>query len=149
MPYATLADMLKRFNDEGMAILAGDEDGVLNEAEINASLSAGTEEADSYLRARVRLPLTTVPEVLVGYVCDLARYRLADTEENRSETIIARRTDALNWLKDVAAGRASLPATTSGSSETSSPSIKVIPGGKKVFTQNTIDALFGSGKVVS
>jgi len=45
MPYATLADMLKRFNDEGMSILAGDEDGVLNEAEINASLSAGTEEA--------------------------------------------------------------------------------------------------------
>ena len=75
MPYATLADMLKRFNDEGMSILAGDEDGVLNEAEINASLYAATEEADSYLRARVRLPLTTVPEVLVGYVCDLARYK--------------------------------------------------------------------------
>jgi phage gp36-like protein len=147
MPYATLADMLKRFNDEGMAILAGDEDGVLNEAEINASLSAATEEADSYLRARVRLPLSTIPEVLVGYVCDLARYRLADTEENRSETIIARRTDALNWLKDVAAGRASLPATTSGSSETSSPSIKVIPGGEKVFTQNAMDKLFGPGNI--
>lgn len=147
MPYATLTDMLKRFNDEGMAILAGDEDDVLNEAKINASLSAATEEADSYLRARVRLPLSTIPEVLVGYVCDLARYRLADTEENRSETIIARRADALNWLKDVAAGRASLPATTLDSSETSSPSIKVIPGGKQVFTQNTIDKLFGPGSI--
>lgn len=147
MPYATLADMLKRFNDEGMAILAGDEDGVLNEAEINASLSAATEEADSYLRERVRLPLTTVPEVLVGYVCDLARYRLADTEENRSETIIARRADALNWLKDVAAGRASLPAIQPDTSRSSSPSIKVIPGGEKVFTQHAIDKIFGPGNI--
>jgi phage gp36-like protein len=58
---------------------------------------------DSYLNRRYQLPLAVVPQVLIPYSLDIARYRL-DRISNR-EDVRQRYEDAIKWLESVASGK--------------------------------------------
>ena len=80
----------------------------------NALGRAGSEAA-SYLAARYplfRKPALpdglVVPPVLVNAVCDIARYRLTGGEASETSPIVKRYEQAIAWLRDIAAGRATL-----------------------------------------
>jgi phage gp36-like protein len=82
-----------------------DHDGEADEAAVTAALTKASSLADSYI---VRwLPLKVeAPEALVDAVIRIAHYQL--TGETGNEEVRKRYEDAVSWLRDVAAGKASL-----------------------------------------
>lgn len=107
---------------------------------INEALNGASKFMDSYLESQYQLPL---PQGQIGAstlppICgDIARYKLYD--DKPTDVVRKRFEDALHWLRDVAAGRASLGAgepasTTSGGSV-------VVSGPGRIFSRNSMKGL--------
>lgn len=109
MPYITQAQLIDRFGQPELIQLT-DRDGsagAIVTAVLDAAIMDASEEIDSYLRVVRTLPLPApVPARLVRVAGDLARYHLYD--DRATEEVRTRYEDAIRWLRDVAAGRASL-----------------------------------------
>lgn len=63
---------------------------------------------DPYLRKRYRLPLTVVPAIIRQCAIDIACWHLAPAADRMSEEIEKRAKMRLDFLKDVAAGKAEI-----------------------------------------
>ena len=98
MAYLTVNDLQARYPAD--AYLLADTDAV------SAAIADAVAEADGYLAGRDSLPLPAVPPVLVGRLCDMARYRL--WRDEASDEVRTRYRDAVAWLRDLSAGRAAL-----------------------------------------
>ena len=98
MAYLTVDDLQARYPAD--AYLLADTDAV------SAAIAVAVAEADGYLAGRYSLPLPAVPPVLVGRLCDMARYRL--WRDEASDEVRTRYRDAVAWLRDLSAGRAAL-----------------------------------------
>ena len=68
LEYLTDEDLRARYPNDGF--LLSDSDSV------GAAIADTVAEAEGYLAGRYSLPLPAVPPVLVGRLCDMARYRL-------------------------------------------------------------------------
>lgn len=117
MAYATTADLV-RFGLPSAALT-----GVSSTTQDEA-ISAASAFADSYLRSRYAVPLTSYGDDLSQCVCALAAESLLLTrgfDPNRANgDVIAQRADnARAWLRDVAAGRAAV----SGGVTTPAPTV--------------------------
>lgn len=102
MLYATQDSLVKRYSENLIAALAGQE----ADKKVQEALEDASQTIDSYLAGRYSLPLNTVPAVLERHCCYLARYFL---EKNRA-TEQARRDyeDSIKFLEKVATGTISL-----------------------------------------
>lgn len=112
MPYASAADMQSRFGlEELTARTDRNGTGAVDAAVLSRALADADAEIDGYLATRYRLPLPTVPPVLVRVACDIARYRL--WEDLASEEVRRRYEDARRMLEALTRGHVSLglPAT--------------------------------------
>lgn len=69
-----------------------------------------------YIGTRYTLPLLTVPDVVKGWTLDITRYRLWD--EAAPEEVRRRYEDALQQLRDLAAGKLALPPGVDGTPST-------------------------------
>ena len=86
---------------------------ILGSARITTHFAAG--EADSYLARRHAVPVDLgghpqVQAVLVGFVLDLAVYRLHARRPPVPQDVVRRREEAVEWLRRVAEGEVYLPA---------------------------------------
>ncbi len=79
-------------------------------ARVTDALERASREADSYLAARLPVPLDItggIPQPLGAVVCDMARYHLcAGFGMQGGEAVERRYQEALAWLRDVARGTA-------------------------------------------
>lgn len=116
MTYATQADMEKRFDD---LLLIADPDGddAINVDRVVASLEDATATIDGYLEGKYDLPLTTIPKNIVGYACDIARYKLYN--DDVPEQVETRFKDAMQYLRDLGRGVAQLSVAGVTASESS------------------------------
>lgn len=137
--YATVEDMA-RFAVP--AVVLRD----IEDAEINAVLVSATSTADSYLENRYNPPITTVPDSLKEAVANLAAWTLIKQKGIRpgsedEETIRESYEDAMKWLRDIAAGRATLP------SQETAPGPSALPAFASNDERgwNNGDGTFGSG----
>ena len=110
MAYATPAQLATRYgHDRLVEITDRDANGVADDPMIAQALADAEAEIDGYLAARYRLPLPTVPPLLVRIACDIAVYRLlslrrmGDIEDARS-----RYEDARRLLEAISKGIVSL-----------------------------------------
>lgn len=134
--YATLTDLLEKFEADEMAQLcsddkdvdgallqltvdAGDRSGYtqaqrdaadLGAARLQAALDDAQAEVDTYLEGRYTLPLDQSVPVLTIVTCDVARFYLYD--DRVPETVDRRYGARVSWLKDVASGRVQLGVAT-------------------------------------
>lgn len=134
--YATQADMVGRYGEDAVLLIADrDRDGVIDPAVVERALTDATGEINSYLRAKYRLPLASVPEDLRRVACDIAHYRLSDDATLLTEEKRQRYDDALAWLKDLARGvaRLDLPAPPSSASGGA-----VLIGSERRFTREKL-----------
>lgn len=107
MKYATCNDLIKRFGeDELLGVAESETHGTLDKFRVETALSDASRHIDSYLRLRRSVPVDPVPDVLVGACADIARFKLHD--DHAPEEVAKRYKATIAWLKDVAAGRASL-----------------------------------------
>lgn len=106
MAYATTTD-LARFGLPSGALT-----GVSSTTQ-EAALDAASALADSYLRSRYTVPLTSYGVDLTQQVCALAAETLLttrgfDPSRANGDAIVLRADNARAWLRDVSAGRASV-----------------------------------------
>lgn len=138
MSYATQADMELAFGAAELVQLTDRADppaGTIDATVLARSLAAADALADNYLAVRYGVPLASTPAVLVEACCDIARYELTRGPGLRAtEEIEKRYTQRVAWLRDVAAGRATLGAAT----ETATPNSAGLPemtSGGRVFAR--------------
>lgn len=109
MAYATVAEFEAQWGS--LAVKWSQQDypaaAVANSTLIQAELDRATETMNGYLRIRYSslLPFATAPEDLRWRCLIIAAYYLSRYPE---EWLIQKYTGVISWLKDLAAGRASL-----------------------------------------
>lgn len=109
MSYATQADMVLALGEDELIQLTDRAEppvGAIDAIVLARALSAADGEIDSYLAARYRLPLASVPVILRDCATDIARYRLHD--RGLPDRVRDTYKDRIAWLRDVAAGKASV-----------------------------------------
>lgn len=99
-------------------------------AALQAALDAASDRADSYLRSRFTLPLTTVTNDLKSAVCSIAAFRILTTRgfnpESGSDTALKLLfDDAIKWLTMVGDGRIT-PAFTDSSGDPDAPTAPLV-----------------------
>ena len=109
MAYATLDQLVSLFGADEIRTLSDRQGtGELDEAVISDALERASSEVDSYLADRYATPLSgsdPIPPVVVSVTGD-------------TDPIRERYTKALNWLRDVADGKAGIPGLPPAGTET-------------------------------
>jgi phage gp36-like protein len=104
--YATRADIEAIYGQRHLETLVpGDVD---LDAAVARALDAARGMIDPYLRKRYQLPLGVVPAAIRDACIDLACWKLAPSSDRLSEEIAKRAKVHLDFLKDLAAGKADL-----------------------------------------
>lgn len=115
--YAANTDMVARFSLATMSQLlpvAGSNPPTFDTARADVILGQVSNFMDSYIGVQYILPLniTPTPPQLVDCACDIAYYRMYSARpQNWTQDSRDRYDDALAYLKDIAAGRATLGTT--------------------------------------
>lgn len=119
MTYATQQDLVDRFGEDELIQLTDREHtGSIDTEVLDQALADATEEIDTYVGARYRLPLETVPKILVRWCADIARYHLYD--DAAPEAVQKRYEGVRSSLRMLAEGKTTLgqdtedQATTTG-----------------------------------
>jgi phage gp36-like protein len=151
MPYLSPADYVEIFGQpETIRITDTDKTGAVDDVKVaNAIADAGL-FADAYLSSRYTLPFSVVPELLAKAVADLAREALHTNRPTEAVTLNADRARTL--LRDLQAGRASVPAPIAGGDApaTNPDSLPVAANDRRarVFTESALADFndLGSGR---
>lgn len=120
MPYATQQDIVDRYSQETLLLLADrDGDQVIDSAVVDQALADASAEIDTYVAAKYDLPLQQVPEVLKRLCVDIVIYRLSSDADMATEEKRQRYEDAIALLARIAKGTVSLgldvpPPSTNG-----------------------------------
>jgi phage gp36-like protein len=145
MAYATEANIIELYGAELLDMLADKSgDGVRDAAAIARALDDASSLIDGYLSQRYTLPLPAVPAFLRAMCIDITLYRLASNPALLSEDARRRYDDALRFLRDIGAGRASLglPAGADGTaSEATGAQVVIIESGGRVFSRDKLRSL--------
>jgi phage gp36-like protein len=115
--YATSQDFMRAFGaTEAIRITNIDSPtaAAVNETRMTEALADASDEIDSYLQERYTISVirAATPKRLQRICLDIARYTL--TKNRPPEDYRQRYEDAIRWLRDVAAGKASLGLTEDG-----------------------------------
>jgi phage gp36-like protein len=126
--YATQADLVSRFGETELAQLTDRASGAaIDAAVVTRALQAADNKINGYLAARYSLPLATVPELLKDLAGDIARHQLY--EDRVTDIVQKRYDDAIEMLKDISTGKASLGLDSEGDEEPSTGGPEVASGG--------------------
>lgn len=111
MTYATQADLVDRFGETEVAQRTDRINGTnIDTMVLGRALADADAEIDGYLATRYRLPLASVPAVLVRLASDMARYQLC--VGGVPEAVRQRYEDAVSLLKRMASGDVQLTGVT-------------------------------------
>ena len=121
---------------EVIALTDRDLTGAVDDAVLQQALKDADAEISGYLVGRYTLPFTAVPAVLVGYACDIARYRLTGTDVTCTEDIESRYSKAVKYLTLVGRGDLSLgidvSGVTVGATAENGAAVRVSPGRRRI-----------------
>ncbi len=105
MSYATAQDVIDRIGeDELWGIVGDDGEGNLDTATIETALADASEEIDSAIRVRYRLPLETVPGLIKRICIDKAVALIPSNGAEMSDLIKERDKTADKRLNEIARG---------------------------------------------
>ena len=125
MAYATIADMEKRLAVSVLVQLTGDsQGGAAYNTAINEELDQASAVVDSYAATRFDTPLQDSTRVR-QLVTDIGAYELEKNKGTVRETDRAAYEDAIRFLRDLAAGKATLDQPSGAPAQTGSLEPKV------------------------
>jgi phage gp36-like protein len=132
--YATKANMIARFGENEVIALTDRANlGVIDDAVLASALAEADAEIDPYLAPRHQLPLASVPKILTGYACDIARYRLCGANVSETEAIRNRYKDAVRFLENVSSGKIGLGLDSANNVAKPANTVQFVPATGKVF----------------
>lgn len=120
MPYATSDDLVIRFGEQQLLLLADrDGDQVIDAAVVDPKIADASAIVDMHVRGRYGVPLEPVPREITGIVCDLVRRALYGDATEVPESVLSADKAARDLLKLIADGKVQLdtapaPATDTG-----------------------------------
>lgn len=136
MTYATQQDLIDRFGEEELIQLTDRAGlGAVESIAVARALADAEAEIDSYLVVRYAVPVAPAPAMLVRVACDVARYRLYANAPTQPVRVAYE--DAVKFLRDVAAGKASLGAGAESLPAQSGGTVQFEPGGR-VFARDNL-----------
>ena len=142
MAYATQSDITTLYSENALYVADRDGDGAVDTDAVARALSLASDEIDSYIGVRYKLPLTAAPGLLLQFCVDIALYRLASSGDVLTDDSRRRYDDTIKHLKDISRGAASLvlPDTGDGSetSEPTRPRPIVTGGPAREFTRDKL-----------
>lgn len=136
MSYATQQDLVDRFGSEELTQLTDrDNTGEIDADVIARALADTAGEIDGYIGSAYTLPLASIPQILVGYASDIARYKLFNQdapEEVRNRYNAAIKFMAMVGQKKLTLGLADgQPVATAGGVKYTAPG--------RVFNDQSLD----------
>ena len=138
MSYATTSDMISRFGEDEVVKLSDRKfTGVIDIDVLNGALAEADAEIDPYLAPHYLLPLATIPRILTGYACDIARYRLCGAGITETEQIRTRYADAVKFLTAVAHGKLSLGLDTANHTAQTANTVQFATTTGRVFDRSS------------
>lgn len=140
MSYAVQSDLVLRFGDREI-IAATDRGnlGFIDAAVLSAAIDEAGVEIDGYLSGRYPLPLPSVPRLLTGICCDIARYRLSGADVQETEAIRNRYKDAVKMLVAIRDGKLSLGLDASNQPPATGDTVKINNGVRKINADSLAD----------
>lgn len=137
MPYATPEDIVTLYGSAALYVADHDRDGEADDTAVLRALQSASDEIDSFIGVRYRLPLAHVPGILRNHCVDIAVYRLALSADVLSEEHRRRYEDAIAHLKRLADGKATLvfPADPEAPDEGTGPRPIVSEGPPRLFSR--------------
>ena len=123
--YATLGDLRVRYGDNVVRQLTDiDAEGAINERVAQLALDDATAEIDGFLNRYVK-PFPQIPRLLTVFCCDIAVYRLGVGMRQTNEEASDRYKQAIDYLKQVSRGTASISGLPGGYPQRERKSLKV------------------------
>ena len=114
MNYCTHDDILKEISESKLVELTSDGDTV-DWGVVDQAIEDASNLIDSYIGQRYSLPLGSIPQVLRKVCVDIAIYEIYAKRLNEAPgydfedmPVVKRYKDAMQWLKDVVAGKAGI-----------------------------------------
>jgi len=125
MAYATYDDLIMRFGQDQILVLADrDGDGQADAEVIARALADADAEIDVYLSARYQLPLAESQPLLTRLACDIAVYRMCgDDAHMATEERRKRFEDAVALLRRIRSGEVAVGPQPEPQSSTGSASL--------------------------
>lgn len=129
MIYGTQEDFEEAFSRRELEQLLADG------ADYDRQAQAAAQLVDGYMASRYTLPLAAVPDMVRAWALDVTRYRL--WSEQAPEEVRRRYEDAMGQLRDLAAGKISLPPDANGVAPVVGFNAEG-EGAERVFTMTTL-----------
>lgn len=137
MPYATKANMIARFGEaEVIALTDRDNLGVIDDGVLEGALAEADAEIDPYLAPHHTLPLPTAPKILVGFACDIARYRLCGANVTETDEVRNRYKDAVRFFERVSRGEIGIGLDASNNPPPAKNTVQFSAPGGRVFDRS-------------
>lgn len=138
MAYCTLNDILDNIDEAELIRITDDaDDGAVNEDVVDQAIAGADALVDSYLAARHSVPMDPVPDIVSSLSCDIALYKICARRGRVAETYRTRYEDAVNFLKDAAAGKAVISGASAAASSSSKDHAQ-ITGSTRIFTRDKL-----------
>ncbi|MCC7546191.1 MAG: DUF1320 domain-containing protein [Burkholderiales bacterium] len=140
MPYCTQQDLIDEFGELEMIQLtdrAVPPAGTIDTVVLDRAIARADAEIDTYLAGRHRLPLASVPRVLVGWACDLTRFYLYGN--GAPDIVTDRHKGVMRSLEHIALGKLSLGLDVDQAPVPTGDAVQ-FEGGQRVFARESLDA---------
>lgn len=141
MSYATSDDLLARFGEPQLLLLADrDGDSIIDAAVVAQAIADADEIVDLHVRGKYAVPLSPVDGVITGIVCDLARTRFYGNSTEIPDSVAAADKAARDLLKQISAGTVTLSAAPApaGEAATGGDQLVETAGPGQTFTLDTL-----------
>lgn len=137
MAYITLSELIKRVPERDLIQLTDwDHVGVMNTDRITRTIADVEAMIDGYLRSRYVVPLDPVPQEITRAAAIMVEYDLHGDFRTPSESLAQRYNGVIAWLKDLAAGRATLVRPEEEEVVAPTSPIVVVSGSTRRFTED-------------
>ena len=138
MPYATETDLDAKWGPELVTLAAWDPAAEARSASrVAAALAAAGATINGYLGRRYALPLNLSADgalLLMNLACDLAMGQLSNTPGARNEIVVDAEKRAIQFLRDVGDGKASVPVVATNAPDVA-PNEPVMLAEDRTFTR--------------
>ncbi len=104
---------------------------------VAAAISDAEAFIDGYLAKRYKLPLSSIPPVLIPITADIARYYLHDSLAQKDSPVAINHNKALAWLKDVSLGHVQLEVAGVHSDQDGAGGVRT-SGSGRVFSRDSM-----------
>ena len=138
MAYCTQTDLLEQISEDKLKQLTDDADtGSIDTSVVERAIENADSLIDSYCGVKFAVPFSTVPAIIRAISTDIAIYNLYSRGIGAPETIKERYDEMVDFLKDVAKGRATLGENDPDGvpSESNKPEIS---GSDRIFSRDKL-----------